>query len=118
MPRRCPMHRFLNKIVLLLMIVMVGPAVVASMAQAPLPSVGPAPANFAPAELERIVSPIALYPDPLLAQVLAGATFSDQIPDAARWADQHHYLTGAALPAAIAGDQVPWDPSVQALLPF
>ena len=112
------MHRFLNKIAFLLMIVLIGPAVMASMAQAPLPSVGPAPANFAPAELERIVSPIALYPDPLLAQVLAGATFSDQIPDAARWADQHHYLTGAALPAAIAGDQVPWDPSVQALLPF
>jgi hypothetical protein len=37
---------------------------------------------------------------------------------AAGWADEHHYLTGDALAAAIAGDQLPWDPSVQALLPF
>jgi hypothetical protein len=86
-------------------------------AQAPLP----APANpptFPPPELDRIVSPIALYPDPLLAQVLAAATFSDQIPDAARWADEHHYLTGTTLTDAVMSDQLPWDPSVQALLPF
>jgi hypothetical protein len=73
---------------------------------------------YPPGELDRVVSPIALYPDPLLAQVLAAATFSDQIPDAARWSDQHHYLTGAALTAAMAADQIPWDPSVQALIPF
>jgi hypothetical protein len=65
-----------------------------------------------------MVSRIALYPDPLLAQVLAGATFPDQIPDAARWSDQHHYLTGDALARAITEDRLPWDPSVQALLPF
>src|SRR5689334_18772198 len=84
---------------------------------APLPVPGGAPI-YPPAELERITSPIALYPDPLLAQVLPAATFSDQIPDAARWADQHHYLSGPALVAAIQADQLPWDPSVQALLPF
>ena len=64
------------------------------------------------------MSRIALYPDPLVAQILAGATYPDQIPDAAKWADQHHYLTGQALADAIQGDQLPWDPSVQALLPF
>jgi hypothetical protein len=84
------------------------------LAQAPPPP----PPNYPPAELDRLVSRIALYPDPLLSQVLAAATFSDQIPDAAAWADQHHYLTGDALAAAIQGDQLPWDPSVQALLPF
>jgi len=78
----------------------------------------PGPPSYPPAELDRIVSPIALYPDPLLAQVLAAASFSADIPDAARWAEDHHYLTGAPLAAAIAGDQLPWDPSVQALLPF
>src|SRR5262249_37444077 len=56
--------------------------------------------------------------DPLLAQVLAAATFPDDIPDAARWADEHHYLSGSQLTEAIEGDQLPWDPSVQALLPF
>jgi hypothetical protein len=68
--------------------------------------------------LERVVSRIALYPDPLIAQVFAAATYSDQIPGAAQWADQHHYLTGDALAAAISADQLPFDPSVQALLPF
>jgi hypothetical protein len=81
----------------------------AAYAQPPLPP---------PPELDRLVQRIALYPDPLLSQVLAAATFSNQIPEAARWADQHHYLTGDALAAAINGDQLPWDPSVQALLPF
>jgi hypothetical protein len=76
------------------------------------------PPSFSPAQLDQLVSRIALYPDSLLAQILAGATYPDQIPDAASWADQHHYLTGQALADAIQGDQLPWDPSVQALLPF
>jgi hypothetical protein len=73
---------------------------------------------FAPPQLDHMVSRIALYPDPLLAQTLAAATFPDQIPDADSWADEHHDLTGNDLANAIQGDQLPWDPSVQALLPF
>jgi hypothetical protein len=76
------------------------------------------PPSFAPDQLDQMVSRIALYPDPLLAQILAAATYPDQIPDAARWGDQHHYLTGQALADAIQADQLPWDPSVEALLPF
>jgi hypothetical protein len=74
--------------------------------------------SFGPADLDRLVQPVALYPDPLLAQVLSAATFADEIPDADHWANQHHYLTGAAMARAITEDQLPWDPSVQALLPF
>jgi Protein of unknown function (DUF3300) len=85
-------------------------------AQAPLPE--PAAPSYSAAELDRIVSPIALYPDPLLAQVLAAATYSTQIPDAAQWADSHRSFGGDRLADAINADQVPWDPSVQALLPF
>jgi len=96
------------KFVLLLLAVFVA---VPAFSQGPPPS-------FAPPQLDDLVSRIALYPDPLIAQILAGATYPDQIPDAARWADQHHYLTGRALADAIQGDQLPWDPSVQALLPF
>jgi len=77
-----------------------------------------APPSYPPAELDRLVQRIALYPDPLLAQVLSASTFADEIPDAAKWADQHHYLNGPALANAISEDQLPWDPSVQALLPF
>jgi Protein of unknown function (DUF3300) len=83
----------------------------------PAPQTPPPPA-YSPAQLDQMVTPVALYPDPLLAQIFAAATYPDQIPDAARWADQHHYLTGQALADAIQADQLPWDPSVQALLPF
>jgi hypothetical protein len=83
---------------------------------AALPAV--AQPSYSPEDLDRLVSRIALYPDPLLAQTLAAATYPDQIPDAARWADQHHYLSGDGLAEAIQADQLPWDPSVQALLPF
>src|ERR1700680_712310 len=65
------------------------------------------PPSFAPDQLDQMVS-----------RILAAATYPDQIHDAARWADQHHYLTGQALAGAIQADQLPWDPSVQALLPF
>ena len=78
----------------------------------------PPPPSYPPQELDRLVSRVALYPDPLLSQILAAATFPDQIPDAARWADEHHYLTGDALARAISDDHLPWDPSVQSLLPF
>src|ERR1700735_5933499 len=79
---------------------------------------GQAPPSYKPAELDKLVSRVALYPDPLLAQVLAAATFPDQIPDAAKWADEHHYLRGDDLARAIAAHHLPWYPSVQALLPF
>jgi hypothetical protein len=93
------------KLVLILAVL----AAVPTFAQAPY---------YAPPQLDQLVARIALYPDPLVAQILAGATYPDQIPEAARWADQHHYLTGQVLANAIQGDQLPWDPSVQALLPF
>lgn len=87
----------------------------------PAPSYGPPPGpppSYPPQELDRLVSRVALYPDPLLSQIFAAATFPDQIQAAAQWADQHHYLTGDALAAAISADRLPWDPSVQSLLPF
>ena len=76
------------------------------------------PPSFAPAQLDDLVGRIALYPDPLLAQVLAAATFPQDIPDAAGWANQYSYLRGDDLARAMEDAQLPWDPSVQALLPF
>lgn len=77
-----------------------------------------APPRIAPGQLDQLVGPIALYPDGLLAQVLTGSTFYQEIPDAAGWANQHSYLKGPALAGAIQQDQLPWDPAVLALLPF
>lgn len=90
----------------------------------PAPSAEIAPSAPAPVpvltqpELERLVKRIALYPDPLLAQVLTASTYWTEIPAAAQWADEHSYLTGEALADAIRTDNLPWHPSVLALLPF
>jgi len=73
---------------------------------------------FTPAQMDSLVSRIALYPDPLLAQVLAASTFPDQIQSAAQWADANRNLSGPDRSAAIAAANLPFDPSVQALLPF
>ena len=65
------------------------------------------PPSLASNQLDNLVGRIALYPDPLLAQVLAAATFPDQIPDAAGWADQNRYLRGDDLANAIAQANLP-----------
>ena len=67
-------------------------------------------------ELQQLAAPIALYPDALVAQVLAAATFPDQVTAAASWLQYHSYLTGSTLMAAV--DQQPWDPAIKALSQF
>lgn len=78
----------------------------------------PPPPLPPPPELDRLVERIALYPDPLLSNVLAAATFPDQILDAEGWAHRHAYLRGPDLARAISDDRLTFDPSIQALLPF
>jgi hypothetical protein len=82
----------------------------------PQPAYAPPP--MAPQQLDQLVGPIALYPDGLLAQTLTASTYSNQIPDAAGWANQHAFLHGPALADAIRGDNLQFAPSVMALLPF
>ncbi|MGA7188787.1 MAG: DUF3300 domain-containing protein [Candidatus Acidiferrales bacterium] len=69
-----------------------------------------------PEQLQQLVAPIALYPDSLVAQVLAGSTFPAQIVEADRWVQDHSDLKGDALAQAV--DQQSWDPSVKALTAF
>lgn len=71
-----------------------------------------------PQQLDQLVSRIALYPDGLLAQILTASTYGNEIPDAAGWANQHAFLHGEQLAAAIQQDQLPFDQSVLALVPF
>ena len=71
-----------------------------------------------PPQLDQLVARIALYPDPLLAQVLTASTYWNEIPEAAAWADEHSYLKGDALAQAMQADHLQWDPSILALLPF
>src|SRR5499425_3381093 len=69
--------------------------------------------NLPPDQLDSLVAPIALYPDPLLAQILAASTYPLEIIQAERWLQQNSKLTGENLTNAAA--KQPWDPSVQAL---
>jgi hypothetical protein len=67
-------------------------------------------------QLQQLVAPIALYPDSLVAQILAASTFPDQVVEADRWVQAYPDLKGDALGQAV--DQLPWDPSVKALMAF
>src|SRR5262249_27969435 len=69
-----------------------------------------------PKELQQLVAPIALYPDGLVAQVLAGSTYPTQIVEAERWMQEHKNLQGQELAKAV--DQQIWDPSIKALTEF
>ena len=86
-------------------------------AEAAAPPAPPAPL-LTEKQLEDLVARIALYPDPLLAQILTSSTYWNEIPEAAAWANEHSYLKGDALADAIRADNLQWDPSVLALIPF
>ena len=74
------------------------------------------PPLLTPAQLENLVAPIALYPDPLLGQVLAASTYPLEIIETQQWLNQNRGLQGQAL--VDAAKQQNWDPSVQALVAF
>src|SRR5262245_33026448 len=84
----------------------------------PAPAAAPAPAQpqaelLKPEQLEALVAPIALYPDELLANVLAASTYPLEIVQADRWVKANTSLKGDALKAAV--DKQQWDDSVKAL---
>ncbi|HTX34232.1 MAG TPA: DUF3300 domain-containing protein, partial [Bryobacteraceae bacterium] len=79
------------------------------------PATQPAPL-LSPNQLDDLVAPVALYPDPLLGQVLAACTYPLEIVEAQQWVQQNSNLHGAQL--VNAAKQQNWDPSVQALVAF
>lgn len=79
----------------------------------------PAAAQGAPLkqeQLEQILAPVALYPDPLLAQILMASTYPLEIVEAARWRKANPDPKDKALEDAL--QQQPWDPSVKSLTAF
>jgi uncharacterized membrane protein YgcG len=84
--------------------------------QGPPNPAAPAAAHLSPEQLQQLVAPIALYPDALVAQILAASAYPTQIVEAERFMQQNPNLKGKEL-----GDQVnqqDWDPSVKALTQF
>jgi Protein of unknown function (DUF3300) len=67
-------------------------------------------------ELQQLVAPIALYPDALVAQILAASTYPAEIVEADRWMQSHSNLKGEELAKEV--DKQHWDPSVKALAQF
>jgi hypothetical protein len=82
------------------------------------PVVMPGAPSFPPEQLDRLLAPIALYPDPLLAQILMAATYPVEVVQANRWRQdpRNAGLAGDELAAAV--ELQPWDPSVKSLVPF
>jgi len=95
-----------------------GPAPMVTWAQSggPGPAPLPAPVPLSGTDIDQLVAPIALYPDALVAQVLAGSTYPSQVTEAARWMSLNPGLTGASLAAAV--NVQAWDPSIKALTQF
>ena len=97
------------------------PAETAAPAAAATPAEGEAeqpPENsaFTREELEKLLAPIALYPDPLLAQMLPASAYPVQIVQAQRWLDKNKALVAKNDYSGI--DNQNWDPAVKALARF
>ena len=92
------------------------PAAPAVVAAAPAPAPPPGYAPPTAEQLDQLVAPVALYPDKLVAQVLAGATYPDQVSAADSWLAQNAALKAG--PLADAAEQQPWDPSIKSLTAF
>src|SRR5512144_3326093 len=92
-------------------------APVASAQTQPAPAPASAPAQdqlLQPGEIDALLSPIALYPDALVAQVLMAATYPLEVIQASRWLKENKGLKDDALRAAL--DKQGWDESVKSLV--
>jgi hypothetical protein len=76
----------------------------------------PQTAQQTPEQLQQLVAPIALYPDALVAQILAASTYPAEVVEADRWMQQHSKLQGKKLADEV--NKQSWDPSVKALTQF
>jgi Protein of unknown function (DUF3300) len=93
------------------------PGLAAPPNAAPSASTQPSPAaQQSPDRLDQLVAPIALYPDALVAQILATSADPTEIVEADRWLQKNASLKGTALAQAI--NKQTWDPSVKALMQF
>jgi hypothetical protein len=104
-----------------LLVIACSGALMPGEARAYIPAALPAPlllqetkiTNISPEQLDSLVSPIALYPDPLLAQTLAASTYPLEIIQLHQWLERNKDLKDKSLADAVA--KQPWDPSIQAM---
>jgi uncharacterized protein DUF3300 len=92
--------------------------VLAIILAAPLPAAAQSgePAPFNAEQLDQLAAPIALYPDPLLAQILMASTYPLEVVQAARFVKENPSLSGTKLDEALKNQT--WDDSVKSLVTF
>src|SRR6201984_2762303 len=88
-------------------------AYISSPSQQAAPSTPNQASKIPSDQLDSLVAPIALYPDPLLAQAVAASTYPLEIIQLRQWLEKNKGLKDKALADAVAKE--PLDPSVQAL---
>jgi Protein of unknown function (DUF3300) len=86
---------------------------VAAQTQLPDAPSAQAAAKIPSEQLDSLVAPIALYPDPLLSQTLVASTYPLEVVQLQQWLAQHKDLKEKALADAVKKQD--WDPSIQAL---
>jgi hypothetical protein len=91
-------------------------AQVQTQTQAQAPALPPPGQTLSPDQLDDLVAPVALYPDPLLSQLLVASTYPLEVVQAYQWLQRNPGLQGPALTEA--AQQQNWDASVQALVMF
>ncbi len=108
------MTRAIRELTAILCVAAIAPAnaVAAQTQQAAAPT-EQAAAKLPPEQLDSLVAPIALYPDPLLRQTLVASTYPLEVIQLKQWMDQHKDLGDKALADALKKQD--WDPSIQAL---
>ena len=89
------------------------PASAAAQTQLPDAPSAQAAAKIPPDQLDSLVAPIALYPDPLLSQTLVASTYPLEVVQLQQWLAQHKDLKDKALVDAVKKQD--WDPSIQGL---
>lgn len=92
------------------------PVALAQQAESQLPTPSAETQKIPNEQLDSLVAPIALYPDPLLSQTLVASTYPLEIIQLQQWLERNKNLKGKALSNAVAKQN--WDPSIQAMAAF
>jgi hypothetical protein len=85
--------------------------------ESPQPPQAPPPSQaLSPDQLDDLVAPVALYPDPVISQILVAATYPLELVQVSQWLQRNPGLAGADLTQG--AQQQNWDPSIQAMVVF
>src|SRR5688572_4045288 len=115
--KRSRTHRCLRRVGVILCAAAIAPSNTFALALTPAGANMQEPAPEVPRipndQLDSLVAPVALYPDPLLAQILAASTYPLELMQLQQWLLRNPGLKDKALADAVA--KQPWDPSIQAM---